>query len=1319
MVGTLYDADGVTILEENHFNSWNSQLWRRVRNTFSVDLENMYRTLRSNGLFTLENMFTYFDAVTDIISPKMYNDSQQIKYIAYGQDGTDALHGNRKLQIRKWLRERIAYLDSKYGYYAGGGVGENYCNFRMNYQGAVSLDLTTYYTVYAKIRWATNNEQTIRIARGQKKTFSYYSDVGTDREVMIFLPESLKTIENISKIYPNSIDVSKATKLTQIEAHNANLFSVDLSKNKYLRKIDFNGCKRLGTETATMTLNFCKYLNEVDLRGTQITAVNFNNKGGSLRTIYYPTTVQSINLINQLLLKNMVLPHGDNGENIPIGLATITIENCPQIERVVDLNDNPMSLQGMKYCRNMTLNNSIMLEKFNFYGFTRLANVNLQNMETLKEIDFFNMAEIGQETSLRYIGVSACPNLKKISMNCDDSNYEIRWANNGLLDLQTAGAVEEISSNCIIKGLKTIVLPRSIKGLYFTDEYGEGYSDIKNIWAAESCTVIKTGVYPEAEHMNSENIVDSYEGIDFRGLHLSNIDLGALVQIPDAINFSLYPTHVNPNFNLNRDGVTLPYLQPKGILDLSNYTASLAKFFNGVDLEKLILICNESLPQKDLSYCFYNAIFNNESSITPITQNLGKVTNLDYCFYKTVVGIDILDQFTLNANATLNYAFGECKNITSLDGLTITSSVASAEGMFYGCSIKDIINTKINTSGSCKAIFKNCKYLVNVENLEMPNTNNLSEAFQGCVKLTFLPFTNISDRVKSITRMYYEGPSVDNIDGMIFGSGITESTDWIDISQITSANDVVIKNNAMSFENYSNLVTCNNLLLTSNVKTMSNYFKNCGALNTLSFNASSDISNVEDMSNMLEGCSNLTINPIQNIPDSVANIDYIYKGTNITDISGLTIGSGVVSATEWCPSNLKIANNVTIKNNIITFTGNTTLQYIKNFSRPNSNNWKGYFKGCTALKEDVCFPSNTINVVDCFKDCINLTHIHSNWENQYNNGVSRTDCYAGCIKISHIDDNLILAYEGDNGLDYIPKDWGGFGFDVINTSIYKITATAGVEYILNNRIDIYGTFTVSWGDGNTVVDSRSHIYDTSGEYYIKFLGCIPNANHMNNYLKQSITEVLRISKYQTSSGATSELPKYMLVTNFSYCLQNMPKLNRVNCENIDVSAAENLTGFFANNTLLTSLDLSTWKVDNVTTLNNFLNGCSSLSYLNLNGWNTSKLQNMNNTFNNCKVLEEINMASFNLSALTVITNCFAGCEKLIDLSFGYDLNIAFDDSQLYLRNLLSVDSLISILNGLKDRTGANTLTAKIGSTNLAKLTAEQIQIATDKNWSVI
>ena len=82
-------------------------------------------------------------------------------------------------------------------------------------------------------------------------------------------------------------------------------------------------------------------------------------------------------------------------------------------------------------------------------------------------------------------------------------------------------------------------------------------------------------------------------------MNLKNIDLGALVNIPKAINFKLSPTTVNPHFNLNRDGETYPYLKPVGTLDLSNYTESLARFFDGVDLDKLQIVCNNNLPQTD------------------------------------------------------------------------------------------------------------------------------------------------------------------------------------------------------------------------------------------------------------------------------------------------------------------------------------------------------------------------------------------------------------------------------------------------------------------------------------------------------------------------------------------------------------------------------------------------------------------------------------------------------------------------------------------------------------------------------------------------
>ncbi len=49
---------------------------------------------------------------------------------------------------------------------------------------------------------------------------------------------------------------------------------------------------------------------------------------------------------------------------------------------------------------------------------------------------------------------------------------------------------------------------------------------------------------------------------------------------------------------------------------------------------------------------------------------------------------------------------------------------------------------------------------------------------------------------------------------------------------------------------------------------------------------------------------------------------------------------------------------------------------------------------------------------------------------------------------------------------------------------------------------------------------------------------------------------------------------------------------------------------------------------------------------------------------------------------------------------------------------MSHDILIGILNALKDNTGLDAKTLILGATNLAKLTEEQKQIATNKNWNL-
>ena len=555
----------------------------------------------------------------------------------------------------------------------------------------------------------------------------------------------------------------------------------------------------------------------------------------------------------------MVLPYGENGNNAAVDLATINIENCPNIQRMIDLSTDPTSLSGMKYCRNLTLNNAIKLTNFNFYGFTRLANVNLQNMDNLKEVDFLNMTEVGQTSDLRYIGISACPNMTTISMNVDNPNYEITWATDSILDLQTAGGVKNIYSNCVIKGLTTILLPVTIENMYFTNEYGSGYSDIVNIWSPSSATVSKTGVYPVSYHLNSNNEVDDYTGIDFKDLHLYNIDLGALVRIPNAINFSLYPTNTNPNFNKNRDGNTLPYLQPIGTLDLSNYTESLARFFNGVNLNNLQLVVNKTLPQTNLSYCFYNSTFDDGDKIAPVLDNLISISNMDYCFYKTSISdISILNRVNFANGTSMRYCFAYCPNIIELTDTTLSSKIGDSSYMFSGSGLTTVRNVT-TSSRNITGFFSYCNNLVVVENFVADGTDSYESLFQGCA-MSLPPLTSIPDNIVNIKNMYRDCPNLTSINNFIFHENLVEVEGFIiGCSKLTNANNVSIAGSFYNdiFRGVSSLKYVNNLLITYVGRSMNfaHMFDGCNDLIEMSFHSDSYTEQVISMDYMFRGTS--------------------------------------------------------------------------------------------------------------------------------------------------------------------------------------------------------------------------------------------------------------------------------------------------------------------------------------------------------------------------------------------------------------------------------------------------------------------------------
>lgn len=152
----------------------------------------------------------------------------------------------------------------------------------------------------------------------------------------------------------------------------------------------------------------------------------------------------------------------------------------------------------------------------------------------------------------------------------------------------------------------------------------------------------------------------------------------------------------------------------------------------------------------------------------------------------------------------------------------------------------------------------------------------------------------------------------------------------------------------------------------------------------------------------------------------------------------------------------------------------------------------------------------------------------------------------------------------------------------------------------------------------------------------------------------------------------------------------------------------------------------------VTTMASAFSFCSSLPEI--KNLNTENVRYMTSTFNNCTKLTKL--PQLRADKVTTIYNTFNECNSLSD--FGGLLNIgksfyntitnAYYHTLTFTgANNLTHDSLMNIINGLYDLNltynvaGGGTLYTQklmLGSTNLAKLTADEIAIATNKGWTV-
>ena len=185
-------------------------------------------------------------------------------------------------------------------------------------------------------------------------------------------------------------------------------------------------------------------------------------------------------------------------------------------------------------------------------------------------------------------------------------------------------------------------------------------------------------------------------------------------------------------------------------------------------------------------------------------------------------------------------------------------------------------------------------------------------------------------------------------------------------------------------------------------------------------------------------------------------------------------------------------------------------------------------------------------------------------------------------------------------------------------------------------------------------------------------------------------------------------------------------------ESVNLPTITNASYLFYKNARLNCLEHLVSLCKQVVNVSNMFADCTEVTSVDLSGIEPVGITDINNMFTRCTNLTDLNLDNFDASNVTTTMNAFTGCSALTNLKFMKNLGKAYTQAannyamykvDLYNSQNLTHDSLMSIINNVYDLTlvysgTTYTQALRIGATNKAKLTVEEIAMATNKGWTI-
>lgn len=281
----------------------------------------------------------------------------------------------------------------------------------------------------------------------------------------------------------------------------------------------------------------------------------------------------------------------------------------------------------------------------------------------------------------------------------------------------------------------------------------------------------------------------------------------------------------------------------------------------------------------------------------------------------------------------------------------------------------------------------------------------------------------------------------------------------------------------------------------------------------------------------------------------------------------------------------------------------------------------------------------------------------------------------------------------------IPRNVNLSGVTNFSQMFYQCTSLKNVSIDMPSNTNLAESFyNCNTLTSVTLTNTSKVVYFTETFYSCEKLEIAPRLDTTNGmyfgYMFSNCKSLKSIPIYNTSKGIF-----------FESMFANCSSLTEV--PTIDLSLAVNIQGMF--------------------------NGCTKITTI--PQYDTSKVTNVNLFINNCTSLTSVPLLDFG-SVNNVGTSPF-GITTLLNLTdLGGFQNLKVSWSSYFLDKLpnLTVDSLMNVINNLYDWSGntdgkaplnngtihsfGTTHKLKFGAVNLAKLTDEQVAVATAKGWTL-